>query len=528
MDRNIAIGVFFMKKGVLSVFSVLLAGSLAAALAAPALAAGTGTAYYVSAAGGDDGNPGTQGAPWQSLAKLSATVFEPGDTVYLKRGEVFEGAVTLRGVGSAADPITLASYGEGDRPHIRGPRDNETASLTIAPDAMGWRILGLEISGGRAGVRVQAGSGANDYYLIEDCYIHDNVNSSIDPTVTEDWLRWAHGIEVLGGGARVSSLTMRSCVFRGNDCDFWSAGVTLADVLLDGCTFIQGLYNSVFHTYAENYDITNCLWMGNGTGVFPAGLTCIIAGALTGGPDTNLVSGNEFGFEDDASGRDGCAYDFEIDTDGVTFVNNFAHNGYGEAMLMMGDAACRDIRIEGNIFYRNLGGTPNHHAELALYGSGSGTIKNNIYELRWRGPFFRTKFLDGGKGLRQCGNKRVDIANSLLATPACAFDPVRGTATLSGPAGAALYYTTDGSVPTQSGALYRGEEIPVGQTTVINCKAFAQGRLPSITCCTLVTPGAGAQGITPGPGNRIFSTRYEASFWNWVLFFVCFGWIWMW
>jgi len=517
-----------MKKSFTRMLSAVMAlSTLAAASSPPAAAMDTGTAYYVSATEGDDSNPGTQNAPWQSLVKLSATVFEPGDTVYLKRGEVFEGAVTLNGVGSSDVPITLTSYGDGDRPHIRGPRDNETASLTIAPDAMGWRILGLEISGGKEGICIQAGGSANDYYWIEDCYIHDNVNSSIDPTVTEDWLRWAHGIEVLGGGARVSNLTMRNCVFRGNDCDFWSAGVTLADVLMDGCTFMEGLYNSVFHTYAENYDITNCLWMNNGLGTFPAGLTCIIAGALTGGPDTNLVSGNEFGFENDASGRDGCAYDFEIDTDGITFVNNFAHNGYGEAMLMMGDATCHDIRIEDNIFYRNLGGTPNHHAELALYGTGAGTIKNNIYELRCRGPFFWTKFLDGGKGFKQSDNKKVNITKNLLDTPTCAFDADTGTVTLSGPEGAQLRYTTDGSVPTRESALYMGGDIPVRQTTVVNCKAFAEGYLPSITCSKLVTLSVGAQDITPAQEKRILSTGYEANFWNWVLFFVCFGWIWM-
>jgi len=26
----------------------------------------------------------------------------------------------------------------------------------------------------------------------------------------------------------------------------------------------------------------------------------------------------------------------------------------------------------------------------------------------------------------------------------------------------------------------------------------------------------------------IFSTRYEATFINWILFFLCFGWLWMW
>jgi hypothetical protein len=26
----------------------------------------------------------------------------------------------------------------------------------------------------------------------------------------------------------------------------------------------------------------------------------------------------------------------------------------------------------------------------------------------------------------------------------------------------------------------------------------------------------------------IFSTKYEATVWNWILFFVGFGWLWMW
>jgi len=27
---------------------------------------------------------------------------------------------------------------------------------------------------------------------------------------------------------------------------------------------------------------------------------------------------------------------------------------------------------------------------------------------------------------------------------------------------------------------------------------------------------------------KIFSTKYDSNFLNWILFFVCFGWIWMW
>ena len=32
----------------------------------------------------------------------------------------------------------------------------------------------------------------------------------------------------------------------------------------------------------------------------------------------------------------------------------------------------------------------------------------------------------------------------------------------------------------------------------------------------------------PTPKKYIFSTKYEATFLNWILFFVCFGWVWMW
>ena len=44
------------------------------------------------------------------------------------------------------------------------------------------------------------------------------------------------------------------------------------------------------------------------------------------------------------------------------------------------------------------------------------------------------------------------------------------------------------------------------------------------------TNGLDMQKEQPPPPsvNTIFSTSYEASFLNWILFFICFGWIWMW
>ena len=479
-----------MKKSLSLLLSIAVTLGMLAAASLP-VAAQPGASYYVSASEGDDNNPGTESSPWKSLAKLSAMTFGAGDAIHLKRGDVFEGTVTLHGAGSPSDPITLTAYGSGDRPYIKGPGDpgSRSSCVTIAPDSQGWRLIGLEIGDGFNGIfiRIDDGGG-NDYYYIEDCYIHNNVNAPAT-------LPFGHAITIKGtvpGVNTASNITVKNCIFQDNDRDFFpdnlEFGIFLTGVLIDGCTFTGGGYNSIYHTCATGFSITDSLWLHNGGGVIPVGNACIISGELTGGPDTSMVAGNEFGYMRDPGGADGCAYDFEIDTDGISFVGNFVHNCFGQAIMIMPEAVCRDIRIEDNIFYQNLSGTERHKGELALYGGGTGTVANNIFQTRLRFSHF-TKAIEGdAKGLVFQNNLVKNISCLLLETPECAFDPLTNTAALSGPAGAMLYYTTDGSVPTQASALYRGEDIPVEQTIALNCKAFAEGHLPSITCSKVLTP----------------------------------------
>ena len=69
------------------------------------------------------------------------------------------------------------------------------------------------------------------------------------------------------------------------------------------------------------------------------------------------------------------------------------------------------------------------------------------------------------------------------------------TVTIACPAGATLYYTTDGSTPTESSKLYPEDGITVDKTMPIRVKAFEEGKLSSntITCSyiledTQITP----------------------------------------
>src|SRR5690242_20087818 len=73
------------------------------------------TTYYVSPAGDDTADGRTPGRAWRTLARVSSTSFEPGSHILLESGRVFRGTLYFDedDVGTAADPITVGSYGDG-------------------------------------------------------------------------------------------------------------------------------------------------------------------------------------------------------------------------------------------------------------------------------------------------------------------------------------------------------------------------------------------------------------------------------
>lgn len=91
----------------------------------------TGTTYFVDATGGNDGSAGTsESTAWQTIAKLNASTFNPGDTILFKRGETWTGTkLTVPSSGTSGHPITFADYGSGAKPIIDG---NDTVNCIAA------------------------------------------------------------------------------------------------------------------------------------------------------------------------------------------------------------------------------------------------------------------------------------------------------------------------------------------------------------------------------------------------------------
>ena len=80
------------------------------------------TYHYVASTGNDEA-AGTFAAPWASLAAVAAHTLNPGDTVFLNKGDTFspEAGFVLGQSGTAGNTINFAAYGTGARPIIVGP-----------------------------------------------------------------------------------------------------------------------------------------------------------------------------------------------------------------------------------------------------------------------------------------------------------------------------------------------------------------------------------------------------------------------
>lgn len=85
---------------------------------------------YVSGAGSDT-NPGTEAAPWASLARIRAAldtgVLRRGDTVLLRRGETFYGSIQIPAVKGTTGFLNFGAYGTGERPRINGYKISKAA-----------------------------------------------------------------------------------------------------------------------------------------------------------------------------------------------------------------------------------------------------------------------------------------------------------------------------------------------------------------------------------------------------------------
>jgi hypothetical protein len=78
------------------------------------------TDYYISSIGNDSNNGLSSSKPWKTIAKVNASSFSPGDTIFFNKGGTWREQLIVPSSGNAGAYIVFSSYGIGLAPKILG------------------------------------------------------------------------------------------------------------------------------------------------------------------------------------------------------------------------------------------------------------------------------------------------------------------------------------------------------------------------------------------------------------------------
>lgn len=151
------------------------------------------TNYYVKT-GGSDAEAGTSDATaWATITKVNsvwaAGTLAPGDSILFRKGDTFDGTVTVTESGTFGNPIVIGAYGTGDRPIING--FSTASSWTSVGGGIYYAALTLESIPNMVaidGVNTPMGRFPDSGYLIIDSSVGTTsiTDSELNSAVT-DW-----------------------------------------------------------------------------------------------------------------------------------------------------------------------------------------------------------------------------------------------------------------------------------------------------------------------------------------------------
>ncbi len=210
------------------------------------------TTYYVSPNGSDANNGTSPGSAIQTLARASGLQLNAGDQVLLERGATFSGKLAVWRSGTAGAPITIGSFGSGNKPVVTGDclevggsyitmTDFTVSNCTqngIWSDGTGNVITGVEATHNIHGIDV--GEHAQNNKVIRNYLHHNDRMAPNTPGAFDDY--GAVGVVVQGDNTEVAYNTIT---------DNWAVS---ADFGTDGSAveIYGGIGTLVHHNTANN------------------------------------------------------------------------------------------------------------------------------------------------------------------------------------------------------------------------------------------------------------------------------------
>ncbi|EJC76684.1 right-handed parallel beta-helix repeat-containing protein [Rhizobium hidalgonense] len=305
------------------------------------------TVYYVNSATGSNSNAGTsEASPFATFWAVENLKLQPGDSVLLAAGSVFNDQLDLKYSGTASAPITIGSYGVGDAPVIHSPGDG---------------IHSLYASN----------------IVIENIKISDTSGAAIYGGYVSNWT--INNVEIDHTGlSKTGSVTFRTgsniTIENSTINDVNGDGIWIEK--FNGVTLLNNTVTNAHGTTADAVQIndsSNILISGNSldqTGaVTPKGVLTIVR-AVDAVIEDNTISGGGFGIsaqagtniaihDNDISGYGGYSWSYAIglgdqgNTSDYDISGNYIHDGvWGVVVSSAGTTSYvrEDIDIHNNVF----------------------------------------------------------------------------------------------------------------------------------------------------------------------------------
>jgi hypothetical protein len=365
------------------------------------------TTTYVDCSASTNGT-GTQASPWNTLASVSATTFNPGDKLFFKRGMTCSGILEPLGSRTTASPIVIDAYGTGPQPIIDG--GTNTAAVQLIGQ-QGWEINNLEIVGGDYyGVNI-AGTAPNiayTHFRLTNLNIHGAHHTSTGNDSGEVIITIGNAGETINDIAIDGVIAHDSQVFYGIYVD---AGVfptsTSPEMLGSNITVQNSSAYNLSGIGITIFVVTNGLMQNNvvhNTGQCPLTPGC---GSNTPGGlmdlycHTCIIQNNESYDIQDWSAWDGGDYDIDVWNTNNIVQYNYGHDSAGYCVSVF---SANNVVSTENIIRYNV---CSNNAQLANIGD-----PGEIFMRTW----------DGGT------LNGIEVYNNTFywnpATPGPAFDTV--------------------------------------------------------------------------------------------------------
>ena len=172
--------------------------------------------YYIDSLHGDDAAVGTcPETAWSSLQAANQHAFKPGDVIYLRSGQIFDGQFRPISSGADGQPIRLTSYMDGPKPVIAG--HGLTRSAVFLENLSHWVIDSIEITNtgkSREAKRVGVLVFAKNTGVVQDITLSNLLVRDVNGVISKDkgggtGIRWE--VDTRKVATKIDNLLIENC-----------------------------------------------------------------------------------------------------------------------------------------------------------------------------------------------------------------------------------------------------------------------------------------------------------------------------